>query len=136
MQMPKRDEFPERPKRIRLPEIEYYIFRRRPLRLIKVPLLVWGKWFGDRKHFLHETELGNGVVKVSTICLGFDHSLGFTPGRLELFETAVGYFGGFDVCGRCGTFEEAEKLHNHVVAEVLREHGGFLAKPKTLLTKQ
>lgn len=116
---------PEKPKRQPLfPEFEYWIVRHKPLRVIKVPVMHWSYQFGRQGHFVKQTFLGGGYIKISTICLGIDHSFG--DGPPVIFEDAVLYGGAVDVRERYCTLEEALEGHEKLVAEELKRYGAWL----------
>lgn len=88
-------------------------------RAVECPdLMTWAKWFetGERRV---ADEMFDGV-RVSTVFLALDHSLGYGPPML--FETMV--FGGpmDQEQDRCTTWDEAEAMHAAMVARV-RERG-------------
>lgn len=60
-----------------------------------------------------------GKSEVSTVFLGTDMNHGLWDGPPVLFETMVfGPGGEVESCDRCCTWDEAEKLHEHVVQKL------------------
>ena len=83
----------------------------------------WAKWFEGANRKVAETEgkvsahgKNVGIVRISTVFLGLDHSFG--EGAPMLFETMV--FGGAldGEQDRCSTWEAAEKMHALMVEKV------------------
>jgi len=79
-------------------------------------LVKWAKWFGENMNNRHVASDVIGDVRVSTVFLGLDHSLG--DANPLLFETMVfcGKHDGFMV--RCSTWKQAEKQHTRIVSMV------------------
>lgn len=91
----------------------YALDGKNPVRVTSVE--EWGRLMKDMLRHVALTERGG--IRVSTVFLGLDHSFS-DDGPPVLFETMV--FGG-PMDGeqrRCGTWEEAEKQHDEVVAAV------------------
>lgn len=76
----------------------------------------WGEWFQENYNNRHVADTKKDNIRVSTVFLGVDHSLGYGP--LQVFETMV--FGGEHDgdMNRYSTWEEAEKGHNTVCIQV------------------
>lgn len=76
-------------------------------------LIRWAKWFEDTgKRRVAETIIDG--VRISTIFLGLDYSLG--PGPPLWFETMI--FGEPDYEERCTTWEQAEEQHARAIAHL------------------
>ena len=80
-------------------------------------ILVWGQWFETAERKVGSDTIDG--VQISTVFLGVDHNFG--GGKPLLFETMI--FGG-ERDGeqyRYSTWEEAEKSHKKIVAELQHE---------------
>lgn len=78
-------------------------------------LLKWAFWLEAADLQVALTRVG--PYRVSTVFLGFDHSLGFRK-ELTLFET-MAFCGGEPVeCERCATWLEAEQMHQRMVEQM------------------
>jgi hypothetical protein len=77
-------------------------------------LLFWARWFEKADRHVAQDEREG--VRISTVFLGLDHN--WSDGPPLLFETMI--FGGvYDgEYGRCSTWEEAEAMHQRMVAHV------------------
>jgi len=79
----------------------------------------WASWFSKTDRTVANDVIGDS--RISTVFLGFDHSLKTDPwfeGEPILFETMV--FGG-ELDGeqvRCSTWEQAEEMHKHMCEQV------------------
>jgi len=85
--------------------------------LIETDLMTWATFFED----INNRRVANdfiGKVQVSTVFLGIDHNCG--EGEPLLFETMI--FGGKrnEEQWRWHTWEEAERNHQKIVAEIKR----------------
>jgi hypothetical protein len=82
---------------------------------VKTDLNTWGAWFENANRTVAKTVIDPGQCEVSTVFLGLDHSWSGPP---LLFETLV--FGGprDGLMDRYTTWEQAEKGHDDIVAEV------------------
>lgn len=79
-------------------------------------LLTWARWFetAERRVALDYV----GPSRVSTVFLGLDHN--FWGGTPLLFET-MAFNAPLDAdCERCSSWEEAERQHERMVAQVYR----------------
>jgi hypothetical protein len=78
-------------------------------------VIVWGRWFKDiNNRRIAEDMIGD--VWISTVFLGLDHAWGDDPPLL--FET-MAFRGGRDLYqDRCGTWQEAQAMHQRAVAHV------------------
>ena len=78
--------------------------------------LKWAKWFETADRMVAKTDVGG--LCISTVFLGLDHSFG--DGLPVLFETMVFRRGNWldRECHRYGSWDEAEKGHNEVVARL------------------
>jgi len=98
--------------------LKYYILKD------KIPvecgLLEWGNFFNTfSDRFVDRTEFLDGLVSVSTVFLGIDHSFSMEPNHIPvLFETMI--FGGSlnESMNRYCTWDEAEKGHADMVMQV------------------
>jgi len=75
----------------------------------------WGEWFATADRLVG-VDLIEGWV-VSTVFLGIDYNF-LNPGNPHLFETMVFDREGHEqACERCSTWEQAQHLHQAVLAE-------------------
>ena len=90
----------------------YILEGKTPIRCDDV--IEWAKWFAKAER--HVANENIGVVKISTVFLGFDHGCG--DSRPVLFETMV--FGGplDQEQDRYYTWDEAEAGHRNMVERV------------------
>lgn len=82
-----------------------------------VDMLTWAKWSHSNPDATRVALSQVGLFRVSTVFLGLDHSFG-RSGTPLIFETMI--FGEpFDnYFWRCGTYDEAEVIHEGVVADL------------------
>ena len=87
--------------------------------------LEWAEWFETADRRVAATSCWLGLVWVSTVFLGLDHSFARARGEQDtpplLFESMAfwGREGGWD-CARCSTWQQAEAQHLAMVAETRR----------------
>ncbi len=97
---------------------KYILVGRKP---IKASLKVWAKWMQTANRSVALTEGLVGGKRVSTVFLGIDHgySGGLEGGPPLVFETMVFEKDEWaDIeCERTSTWEEAEKVHEAMVAK-------------------
>ena len=76
----------------------------------------WSRLFGIDDRHVAQTIIGTTLV--STVFIGIDHSFGQGPPLL--FETLTFYKNGSngDICQRYSTWEEAERGHAQVCADL------------------
>ncbi len=74
----------------------------------------WGKWFETTERHVADTVIDD--LRVSTVFLGIDH--GWNERKPILFETAIFQNGEVIDMARYATWEEAEKGHNNMCAEL------------------
>lgn len=83
-------------------------------------LMTWARWFETAHRHVADTEVESpdGPVRVSTVCLGLDHS--FSPdGPPLLFETLVFFHGGeTGDMDRYSSWNDAEAGHARILAAV------------------
>jgi len=99
-------------KKSRIMPLEYYILDENK-ELIPATSSEWAVWFEDfDNRRVNETFFEEKEIRVSTVCLGMDHSWGH--GGPTFFETMIfgdGFEGDNEYQTRCGTWEEAEVMH-------------------------
>jgi hypothetical protein len=87
---------------------------------IACSLLDWARFFNTfSNRFVVRNELLEGVVAISTVFLGIDHSFSMEKDHIPvLFETMI--FGGTldQTMNRYCTWEQAEEGHANMVAQV------------------
>lgn len=91
-------------------------------------LMEWAAWFETaQRHVAHDQIAPR--IRVSTIFLGLDHNF-VGAGLPILFETMV--FGGLldGLQERYHTWEEAEKGHAIILAQVKEKEGGGNGNPR------
>jgi hypothetical protein len=122
----------------RLDDIQYFWVNHELQRIEPCELLKWAEQFGERDHFVRQTTVANGKIRVSTICLGFDIGCGMW-GEPQLFESAIlwGDLGPnrdllepIKVQGRYSTWEQAIEGHERLVFELVLRYGGWLTYQK------
>lgn len=79
-------------------------------------LMEWAQWMETEDRHVARTRILD-LVEVSTVFLGLDHS--FYSGPPVLFESMAFWLGegGYEQ-DRCSTWDQAEAMHWHMVAEV------------------
>lgn len=96
----------------------YYLLKdKQPILVMDV--LEWGREFENMDRQVALTYIGEDI-KISTVFLGIDHGNGLSRHPI-LFETMV--FGGKldQAQKRCHTWDQAEFMHEKMVAEVILE---------------
>ena len=86
--------------------------------LVEADLITWGRFFEDINNRRVAEDSIDGA-RISTVFLGIDHNFG--EGEPLLFETMI--FGGKrdGEQWRWHTWEEAERKHREIVAEIKRK---------------
>lgn len=93
----------------------YILIDRVPVAANDVEWVMW-RYNNREQCVVKQTQTDHGVF-VSTVFMGLDHNFGDHDPLL--FETMI--FGGpkNGNCYRCSTWEQAERIHDEVLAEVL-----------------
>jgi hypothetical protein len=80
-------------------------------------LFKWAEWYETADRHVRDTFQGDDV-RVSTVFLALDHSVGHGPPLL--FETMVFVNGVGEDCERYSTWAEAEEGHANMVAKIFK----------------
>jgi hypothetical protein len=83
----------------------------------------WARWFETADRVVFKSYAFGGLVWVSTLFLGLDHSFRFDEDDRDppiLFETMAFWDGAGYEQERCSTWMEAEAMHHRMVADVQR----------------
>lgn len=106
--------------------IDYYILGDDPSKPVKVPFMVWARWFEEnfRNRVVKKTTFPWGT-HISTVFLGLDHSFGLEDGDGPvpvLWESMIFAWHDGDEAGmdRYTSYEDALKGHERLVWEALR----------------
>lgn len=100
---------------------KYKLVDRKPVPV--TDLMEWAVGLGEENNHIAKDDVGS--VHVSTVFLGLDHNY-LREGPPVLFETMVFRSGSGDEMRRYSSYEDAERGHSEMVAEVRRSQFGIV----------